>query len=473
MVTTTMLILFALVSLSVASSPLLVDLPEGRIQGFKLNDYHAFRGIPYAAPPTGNNRWVPPQPVKPWKPAVLSATTFKPNCLQPAPPCWYSINHVKKSSEDCLYLDVYVPDVTDVPADKETKNFRTRTTTATSPNKAVMVWIHGGDYQYGGSDDRETIHPPHYPRIANTIYVSLNYRLSVFGYLGAEQLRHRDTTTPHSTGNYGAQDQRAAIQWVKTNIHLFGGDPDRITIFGESAGAGSVTVQTIMPRSFGLFQRAITESGGFSQWNVKEMSRAQDNFDWVMGNLNLQPDQVDRLLGLPAHEILNAAQYWMPGCPWPDTMVQSQFAPTIDGVEITDHPSKLAAAGQVAPGVSVIFGSNRDEGTMFVSDNNYTHKQGHYSGANLPRDLSENQFYDFTYGSWGAIVGRMLESQVIYPLNCHRNADEYELCDIGTYNTWWWAATRATGDFMMTCTARRAGRQWTSFGHNAYNYYFR
>jgi len=511
------LILTSLLALSVASSPLLIDLPDGKIQGFKLNAYHAYRGIPYAAPPTGNNRWVPPQPVEPWKPAILSTTEFKANCLQPTPPCWYSINKAKESSEDCkctlspslckvrritsltrfdlfvcclcgggfvvflffvapfsllagLYLDVYVPNVKSNENGQTDQN-KLRSSGQNEQSRAVMVWIHGGDYQYGGSNDRETVHPPHYPEIANTIYVSVNYRLSVFGYLGAEQLRARDTLSG-STGNYGAQDQRAAIKWVKDHIGLFGGDPNRITIFGESAGAGSVTVQTIMPKSFGLFQRAITESGGFSQWNVKEMPRAQDNYNWVMGNLKLKPNEVDRLVGLPAHEILNAAQYWMPGCPWPDTMVQSQFAPTIDGVEITDHPSTLSAGGHVAPGVSVIFGSNRDEGTMFVSDNNYTHKQGHYSGANLPRDLNENQFYDFTYGSWGAIVGRMMESQLVYPLSCHRDPLEYELCDIGTYNTWWWAATRACGDFMMTCTARRAARQWTSFEHDAYNYYF-
>jgi para-nitrobenzyl esterase len=205
------LILTSLLALSVASSPLLIDLPDGKIQGFKLNAYHAYRGIPYAAPPTGNNRWVPPQPVEPWKPAILSTTEFKANCLQPTPPCWYSINKAKESSEDCLYLDVYVPNV------GQTDQNKLRSSGQNDQSRAVMVWIHGGDYQYGGSNDRETVHPPHYPEIANTIYVSVNYRLSVFGYLGAEQLRARDTLSG-STGNYGAQDQRAAIKWVKDHM---------------------------------------------------------------------------------------------------------------------------------------------------------------------------------------------------------------------------------------------------------------
>ena len=166
-----------------------------------------------------------------------------------------------------------------------------------------------------------------------------------------------------------------------------------------------------MPRSFGLFERAITESGGFSQWVAKEMPRAEENHAWVMRNLGLKPHQVDELVGTRAKDVLDAAQYWMPDCPWPDTMVQSQFAPVIDGVELTAHPSVLAASGSVAPGVDVVFGSNRDQGTMFVSDNNYTSRGGHYSGANLPVDINEAQFHDFAFGSWGVVVGRMMVSE--------------------------------------------------------------
>ena len=202
------------------------------------------------------------------------------------------------------------------------------------------------------------------------------------------------------------------------------------------------------------------------------MPRAEENYAWVMRNLGLKPHQVDELVGKSAKDVLEAAQYWMPDCPWPDTMVQSQFAPVIDGVELTAHPSVLAASGSVAPGVDVVFGSNRDEGTMFVSDNNYTSRGGHYSGANLPVDINEAQFHDFAFGSWGVVVGRMMSERNVYPLECKRPRLEYERCPIGTYNTWWWAATRATGDFMMTCTARRAARQWASFGHDAYNFYF-
>ena len=142
-----------------------------------------------------------------------------------------------------------------------------------------------------------------------------------------------------------------------------------------------------------------------------------------MANLKLHPDDVDRLVGLPAVEILKASQsfgyppdYATP--PWPDTMVQSQFAPTIDGVELLEHPSKSAAAGRVAPGVNVVFGSNRDEGTMFVSNNNYTKRGGVYSGASLPLTIDEAQFVDYAFGSWGTIVGRMMSEENVYPLKC-------------------------------------------------------
>ena len=130
----------------------------------------------------------------------------------------------------------------------------------------------------------------------------------------------------------------------------------------------------------------------------------------------------------------------------------------------------LAASGSVA-GVDVVFGSNPREGTMFVSDNNYTSRRGHYSGANLPVDINEAQFHDFAFGSWGVVVRRMMSERNVYPLGVAASS-RVRRCPIGTYNTWWWAATRATGDFMMTCTARRAARQWASFGHDAYNFYF-
>eukprot|EP00466_Bigelowiella_natans_P008372 jgi/Bigna1/140529/aug1.56_g15237 len=331
----------------------------------------------------------------------------------------YSIEDVRSSSEDCLYLDVYTPrDFAHAVGRKKGEKLR-----------PVLLWIHGGDYQYGGSNDRENANPPPRSYTGDAVYVTVNYRLGVFGFLGAEQLRGR--SPDNSTGNYGTQDQRAAIQWTRDNIEAFGGDPNRITIYGESAGAGSVT--------------------GFSQWVAKPMKHAQDNYEHAMKLLGLKPDDVDKLESLSSEKIIINTQDYE-GYPWPDTMVQCQWAPVIDAYSLQK--------GLIPMEKDVIFGSNRDEGTLFVSNNSYTHKQGYYSNADLPRNIGASQFAAFSLGSWGPIVGRMLVDQNLYPLLCHRPGLEYDLCDEGTYNTFWWAATRATGDFMMTCPARRAGRDW-------------
>ena len=440
-------------------SETIVDLAtgEGKIRGFFEDGYVKFRGVPFAEPPVGDLRWRLPQARKPWKPAIRNATEFAPVCMQQYPPCWYSIRGTRNSAEDCLYLDVYTP-----------KGY------SQGPPKPIMLWIHGGDYQYGGTNDRENANPPMRSVVSGgVVYVVINYRLGVFGYLGSEELRSR--TADGSTGNFGTSDQRAAIAWIKANAKVFGGDPDRITIYGESAGAGSVTVQLVSEPSFGLFKNAITESGGFSQWVAKPMSHAQDQYNFYMKTLGLNASDVKGLMKKSSKDVYDATQYWNRGIPWPDTMVQCQFAPVIDGVQLKEHPVQLLQTGRIPKGVNVIFGSNRDEGTEFVSDNSYSQKHGHYSGADLPRGINESQFLDFSMGSWGASVGRALVDQDVYPLKCNKPSLAYDQCPEGTYNTYWWAATRATGDFMMTCTARRAARYWADATQGksfAGNYYF-
>jgi len=221
-----------------------------------------------------------------------------------------------------------------------------------------------------------------------------------------------------------------------------------------------VTFHLVAQRSFGLYQRAVTQSGGFSQWVAKPMAHCQDNYEYMMGLLGLDKDGgVESLVERSSEDIITNTQYWNP-YPWPDTMVQCQWAPCIDGVELPSHPARLLAEKKIPEGVDVIFGSNRDEGTLFVSNNSYTKKQGHYSNADLPRGITASQFADFVLGSWGYYVGSAIVDNDLYPLECHEPDLEYDLCDQGTYNTHWWAASRATGDFMMTCTARRAARGW-------------
>ena len=213
------------------------DVTGGKVVGVVAKGVVSFKGIPFAAPPTGGLRWKAPQPVKPWT-GVKTASKFAPACVQDpmfpqlfmAPP---------ELSEDCLYLNVWTPART--PADR----------------LPVMVWIYGGGFVGGQTS------VPIYDgtRLAEkgVVLVSVAYRLGAFGFLAHPELSRE---SGKGSGNFGLQDQIAGLRWVKANIVKFGGDLDRVTIFGESAGGMSVSMLAASPAAKGLFQRAISESGG-------------------------------------------------------------------------------------------------------------------------------------------------------------------------------------------------------------------
>ena len=234
----------------------------GPVFGFTANGTDAFRGIPYAAPPTGENRFRPPQPVgKPWS-SPRDATRFGASCIQmgspgtgekgqPLQPAWNSIN-LTVSSEDCLFVNVYTPAGASAKA-------------APGPGHPVMFYMHAGEFRFGSSNDLENAWP-YFDVNHDVILVTANVRLGLFGFAALDSLRHRDPT--NSTGNYGMQDIRAALRWVQKNIHAFGGDPARVTIFGESSGGSSVAFHLTSLKSRGLFQRAILESPGVTQYKT-------------------------------------------------------------------------------------------------------------------------------------------------------------------------------------------------------------
>ena len=199
-----------------------------------------FKGIPFAAPPLGNLRWRPPQPASKWK-GVRQASQFSAACLQTPYPAG-SLYRLPPEplSEDCLYLNVW--------------------TAANSPSerRPVMVWIHGGGLTRGSGSARN--YDGEELARKGVVLVTINYRLGVFGFLAHPELTGE--SAHHSSGNYGFLDQLAALQWVRRNIARFGGDPSRVTIFGESAGSWSVNLLMATPLAKGLFQRAIGESGG-------------------------------------------------------------------------------------------------------------------------------------------------------------------------------------------------------------------
>ena len=214
-----------------------IELDSGKIKGEGADGYHYYLGIPFAAPPIGGLRWKPPQPVEPWS-GVKECTEFGPSCPQlPFPDPGFDVGRM---DEDCLYLNVWSP--------------------ARSPDDGlpVMVWIYGGGYQWGSAS--QIIYNGASLAKKGVVVVTINYRVGALGFLAHPQLA--EESPEGLLGNYGVLDNIAALEWVQQNIAAFGGDPSRVTIFGESAGASSVLALMQSPLTEGLFHRAIAQSLG-------------------------------------------------------------------------------------------------------------------------------------------------------------------------------------------------------------------
>ncbi|WP_375396684.1 carboxylesterase/lipase family protein [uncultured Sphingomonas sp.] len=294
----------------------------------------AFKGIPYAAPPVGPLRWRAPQPAAKWA-MPRDATRFGTPCFaSPLPGPML----VVPQSEDCLTLNIW-----------------TSAATATA-KRPVMVWIHGGGFEFGSSAQ------PGYDgtRLAqhNVVVVSLNYRLGVFGFLAHPAL---DREGPAS-GNYGLQDQIAALRWVRANIAAFGGDPANVTIFGESAGAHAVGILMASPPARRLFAKAIAESGAF--WDGEHGSLATHAEALARGTKfqqRLGAADLTALRAMPAEQ-LNAAGRW----DFRLDPITTAFSPSVDGYVLREAPAAVFARGGAA-NVPLLAGWNaREEVPLFL-----------------------------------------------------------------------------------------------------------
>ena len=227
------------------SDPVKTD--SGQLAGETLKSgVRVFKGIPFGAPPVGNLRWREPQPVAKWQ-GVRDAKTFASPCMQNPAPTRQPVNVTidlegsPKPSEDCLYLNVWTQ------------------ANRANERRPVMVWIYGGAYTEGGGNsphnDGENLAKK------GVVLVNFNYRLGIFGFYAHPELTKESGR--NASGNQALADSIAALRWVKANIANFGGDPNNVTIFGESAGAAIVGMLSGSPVAKGLFQRAITESGGW------------------------------------------------------------------------------------------------------------------------------------------------------------------------------------------------------------------
>jgi para-nitrobenzyl esterase len=315
-----------------------VTTDKGVVVGTVADGVRTFLGVPYAAPPTGDRRWASPEPAARWS-EPRDATSLGAACQQNANTNFGTL--VVPISEDCLFLNVYTP------------------TTGTA-GRPVMVWFHGGGYVGGQGGDYDG---QFFARDHDAVVVTVNYRLGVFGFLASSAL---SASSPDETsGNYGIEDQRAALEWVKKNIAAFGGDPKRVTIAGESAGSGSVCVHTMSPESRGLFAAAIMESGTCAARlaptpKLAEAEAEGDTFASSLGCAGNDTDAAACLREKPAEQVLATV-----GGDSVTGGATIPLSPIVDGRVLPKEPDVLLKSGKFNR-VPVIIGSNSDEGTTFV-----------------------------------------------------------------------------------------------------------
>jgi len=412
-VITLLVVVVAVYSAAAVDLPLfdsvLVQLPDKTIlRGLKGKDgASVFKGIRFAQPPVGSLRFAPPQPWinNPAGDRVVDATKASSICVQGTADGIYG-------SEDCLYLNV------DVPSDFKD---------AADRSLPVAIFIHGGSYRTGcGSMYSGTDMIKYWKNTtgAGAIIVTMNYRLSVFGFAGSSKLRSQDISAG-STGVYGLQDQRMAMKWVKENIQAFGGDINKIMIFGESAGAGSVSSHLAMTKSWEYFNAAAMESGSFAEWIVMPMKYSETIFDGLLKEANCA--DISCLLGKSTEEVFLSSLRVQS----PDPMYYSlPFFPTADGVELSTHPWISVAQGHIAD-VPIMHGTNADEGKSFAPLN---------QNATLDDLLSFWRASDFN----DAQISKLTD---LYIVN-----KTYPGVDRDT-TFFYYAGERSYGDYSMSCSS--------------------
>lgn len=300
----------------------LVTTPAGVLRGAGEGAAEVFRGVRYAKPPTGENRWRAPEPADPWT-GVRAATADAPVCPQALRPGLERYTGPMTMSEDCLFLNLWRPAGTG-PGD----------------DLPVMVWIHGGSFRVGaGSWD---VYDGHAFAERDVILVTINYRLGVLGRFAHSELLEEQAGEP--VANYNLMDQIAALRWVRDNVEAFGGDPGNVTIFGYSAGGVSVNYLMAAPEAEGLFHRAISQSGGIQVEGSRDLVRP--GVERLREPLlpegerlasDMGAETLAELRALPVDALLD----------WQEANLVGSLNPVRDGVLIPDHVGAAFAAGEV------------------------------------------------------------------------------------------------------------------------------
>ncbi len=340
----------------VSDSAPVVDTAAGKVRGYVRKDIYTFKGIPYADTTAGTNRFMPPQKAKPWT-GVRSSMQFGDVCPQPARFGWHNDEEAWMFSwndgipgEDCLRVNLWTPGIND------------------GKKRPVMVWLHGGGYTAGSGQELLSYDGENLARRGDVVVVTLNHRLNVFGFLNLAKYgsRYQDSA------NVGMLDIVAALEWVRDNIAGFGGDPNLVTIFGQSGGGGKVTTLMAMPSANGLFHRAIVESGSLLTGQSEENSAKLA--EQLLTKLGLDESSVDKLQEIPVDQ-LEAAAVAVTTHPMPPGGIidfrhigaMLGWAPVVDGRVLPRQPFSPDAPPQSAD-IPMLIGTTLNE---FVAATNH------------------------------------------------------------------------------------------------------
>lgn len=393
------------------------EVESGTLQGAWAKDgaVQSFLGVPYAKPPVGELRFQPPQAPEPWD-DVRSATEFGGRCAQLESAV---LQNAASDDEDCLYLNVWAPKGA-----------------GSGSTKAVLFWIHGGGNVNGSTSEPvpfansgvfysgETLAAEQ-----DVVVVSLNYRLGVFGFLAHQALKEEGS----HTGNQGLWDQVFALSWVQKNIEAFGGDPEQVTIFGESAGSFDVCAHVASPQSRELFDGAISQSGGCTTYQPT----LQDAYEVTRElaekvSCDKEDDVLACLRDRSVKELLDAT-----------SEMTARFGPIVDEAFLPDQPRRLFDSGEVAE-VPYILGSNTDEGTLFTTMATIT-SQAELEGA--------------ITASLNVPVEKVIEH---YPLSDFEDEESPYLA----------AFARIVGDARLVCSTFDSATRFAQTGAPTYMYNF-
>jgi para-nitrobenzyl esterase len=342
---------------------------QGPVVGTVTPDLRKFLGIPYAAPPVGDLRWRPPQAHTRWL-TPIDATEFGSHCAQID-----SVFGVAGISEDCLYLNIFTPN----------HDYAHATDGRLRP---VMVWIHGGGFVVGESDDYD---PTKLVEQGDVVVVTINYRLGALGFLAHPALSA--DSVDHRSGNYGIMDQQFALAWVQRNIAVFGGDPHNVTIFGESAGGVSVLANLASPAASGLFHRAIVQSGAYSL-ALPGLSDAEARGAAFAVRVGCG-DQTLACLRSTSVETILANQGWI---------LDVEDSPIADGRVLPVSLDTAFATGQFHS-VPLMQGTNHDEMRFFVA----------IDELNAGHSLTRAEYRGNVVSAFGPRAGAQVLAQ--YPLS--------------------------------------------------------